>query len=136
MLLCITTYFFVLYDFITNSIAESRLNDDIKRILSNNHQFILLSGLGGCTATYLTEQIMALLSKTNKQFSIVCTLPFRFEGPKKLDSAKNIIEKLGHTPNFNCYEMDNIRSKYGNARINKAFEYGKEEVYRMYKNQV
>ena len=85
--------------------------------LNRNSRFILLVGLGGLTGSYLVRDIADLLKKDNKEFAIICSLPFNFEGEIRNSYANMVKDELSSLPNFHYYLNENIREKYGNLRI-------------------
>lgn len=100
--------------------------------LNSNSRFILLVGLGGLTGSYLVRDIADLLKKDNREFAIICSLPFNFEGEIRNSCANMVKDKLSGLPNFHYYLNENMREKYGNLRISEAFDKTDEEVLKMF----
>ncbi len=110
------------------------LPQPIAERLASNSRFILLVGLGGLTGSYLVKEIAGLLKKGNKDFAIICSLPFNFEGEIRNSYANMVKDELYGLPNFHCYLNESIRKKYGNLRMSAAFEKADEEVFKVFRN--
>jgi len=80
-------------------IACEREKDKVKKILEGKDLCILIATLGGGVASGASP-VFAQIAKSLKNITFgIFTLPFIFEGKKKLRIAKNSLEKLRKTVN-------------------------------------
>lgn len=106
---------------------------EVKDIISANDMYILLTGLGGYTGTYMTELFTTLLKEQNKQFLTICSLPFAFEKERKLYADKITIKFQG-LPNFKYYDLEVMKENYGDKTLKEVFEMIDEQFYRIFTN--
>jgi len=106
--------------------------DSILNIFDSNEEFILLSGLGGYTGTFMTEELTIMLNQRKKLFLTVSSLPFKFEGQQRRLIAENTINKLKSIASFQYYELEEIKNEYGDLTIRDAFEKVNERLYETY----
>jgi len=107
--------------------------DSILNIFNSNDVFVLLSGLGGYTGTFMTEELTLLLNQRRKLFLTISSLPFKFEGQKRRLIAENTLNKLKSMDRFQYYELENLKTKYGNLTLKDVFEKANEELYEIYR---
>ncbi len=107
--------------------------DSVLNIFKSNDIFVLLSGLGGYTGTYMTEELTLLLNQQKKPFLTISSLPYIFEGQKRKLTAENTIHKLKSIDSFQYYELENIRMEHGNLTVKDAFEIANEQVYEIFR---
>lgn len=83
--------------------AAKREREKIKKILENQDLIILISSLGGGTGSG-ASQIFAKISKNlgNLTYGIF-TFPFKFEGKKKIEIAKNSLREM--KGNLNAFSI-------------------------------
>ena len=84
------------------------------------------------TGSYLVKQVADYLKDKDKEFAVVCTTPFNFEGDTN-EYADKIKDELAVLPNFYCFSNESIREKYGNMTMRKAFAMANEEVWKICK---
>ena len=111
---------------------DTTIPELIEKRLKDNCRFILLVGLGGMTGSYLVKQVADYLKDKDKEFAVVCTTPFNFEGDTN-EYADKIKDELAVLPNFYCFSNESIREKYGNMAMRKAFAMADEEVWKICK---
>ncbi|MFA5232371.1 MAG: cell division protein FtsZ [Candidatus Paceibacterota bacterium] len=103
------------------STGEKAAKDDaekIKNLFSDNKDlYIIVSSLGGGTGTGASPVFSKIASQMNLMTLGIFTLPFSFEGKKKMDTARNAIE-----------EMKNHLNAYMVLPNEKIFGLTKEEV--------
>ncbi len=104
----------------------------VEKRLKGNYRFILLVGLGGLTGSYLVKQLADFLKEKNKEFAIICTTPFNFEGEFTNGYANLIKDELSVLPYFYCFSNEGLREKYGNLTMRKVFDYASEEMWIKY----
>lgn len=111
------------------------LPEEIKALFTANHKYVLLAGLGGYTGTYMLKEIVTLLKEENKDFLVLCTLPFAFEGlPRKQYSEqfKNLFPSFS---NLKYFKNEEIKIKYGQKTFAEGFEITNNELYKLFKNE-
>ena len=123
------------YD-LPDTIQSIIVPNEINNIFEEGNNFILLAGLGGYTGTYLTIALTTLLHDGKKDYMTICTSPFEFEGKMRKAIAYKFNTNTNSVLNLKCYDLNMIREKYGNLKINEAFEKGNEEMYSIYKNSI
>lgn len=119
-------------DWLTYVRQKSPIPEAGIRLLERDEHFVLLSGLGGHTGTYLTETFVALLHKSQKSFLCITTLPFRFADENTRLFSQQSVEKLRGVPNFHYFGMDKIRELYGNLTLAKAYKKADEMMMQLY----
>src|SRR5215510_7963079 len=111
------------------SIAEVGRNaaiesiEDVRKILSHNTKMVFITaGMGGGTGTGAAP----VIAQTAKEMGIltvgIVTVPFNFEGPKRIKQAEEGIENLKRSVDtllVICNEK--LREMYGNQTISQAF---------------
>lgn len=109
-----------------------KIPDSILKIFDSNEAFVLLSGLGGYTGTFMTEELTLLLNQRKCKFLTISSLPFKFEGKKRRFIADNTINKLKNIGRFQYYELENIKAEHGDLTLSDAFEKANEQLYEIY----
>ncbi len=66
---------------------ERGIPGGIQALAAEDVFFVILSGLGRYTGSYLSVQLSGLLYKANKDHMVVTTLPFSFEGRPSLQPS-------------------------------------------------
>lgn len=112
---------------------EIILSPEIKNVFQGKSRYILLAGLGGYTGTLLGKSLFNFLKENNKEFMMICSYPYSFEGPKRIKIANKTTRELKNSPNFKCFNLEMIREKYGNLPLTVAFEKADEHFYQIYK---
>lgn len=105
----------------------------VLNLFNSNDTFVLFSGLGGYTGTFMTEELTTALLHNKKSFITISSVPFEFEGQKRRTLAENTINKLKSIENFHYYELDKIKNEYGNLPLKEALEKANEQMYKIYK---
>jgi cell division protein FtsZ len=104
-----------------NAAIESK--EEIKELLSNNTKMLFITaGMGGGTGTGAAPVIASIARKLDILTVGIVTLPFSFEGKKKLLQAQAGIEELRqHCDTVLIILNDRLRSVLGNLSIGNAF---------------
>jgi len=105
------------------------LPKQLKTILSEKNNFILFAGLGGATGSHLLLKSAQFLKKRNKTFTIVCSLPFKFEGKRRNYFARNIFNDLQEIQKCKLVDLENIHQQRGSVSVKKAFEIADEQIF-------
>lgn len=114
---------------VASALAQEQ-SEEIKEVLSHNTKMLFITaGMGGGTGTGAAPVIAKLAkeieldSDVNKILVIgIVTLPFSFEGRKRLQQAYEGIEKLRkQVDSILIIHNDKLRELYGNMSSRKAF---------------
>ena len=111
------------------SMAETGRNaaiesiEDVRKVLSHNTKMVFITaGMGGGTGTGAAP----VIAQTAREMGIltvgIVTVPFNFEGPKRIKQAEEGIENLKRSVDtllVICNEK--LREMYGNQTISQAF---------------
>lgn len=97
--------------------------DNIKEILlSNTSMVFITAGMGGGTGTGAAP----IIAKVAKELGIltvaIATIPFRFEGPERINQAiEGINELKNHVDSLLIINNEKLREIHGNLRVSEAF---------------
>ncbi len=97
--------------------------DDIKAMLANNTKMAFVTaGMGGGTGTGAAP----VIAKTAKEMGIltvgIVTIPFRFEGQRRLNQAIEGIKEINeHVDSLLVISNEKLREIHGNLTISEAF---------------
>ena len=105
------------------------LSKEVKAVFKEHDRYILLAGLGGYTGTYMVDLLIPWLQGQRKEFAVLCSLPFDFEGEKRRAYAREVLEKYQALPNCKSFDFESVKKKYGNKTIKEAIE----EFYLLFK---
>lgn len=108
--------------------------NSIMNLFKKNEYFVLFSGLGSHTGTYLTEKLTLHLFQHRKTFLTVCSLPFHFEGRKPAKTAHDTIKKLNPIDSFKYFELETLHEICKNRSIGETFEIANAQLYTVYTN--
>src|SRR5258706_178617 len=111
------------------SIAETGRNaaiesiEDVRKVLSHNTKMVFITaGMGGGTGTGAAPVIAQAAREMGILTVGIVTIPFNFEGPKRIKQAEEGIENLKRNVDtllVICNEK--LREMYGNQTISQAF---------------
>ncbi|MCK5134777.1 MAG: cell division protein FtsZ [Bacteroidales bacterium] len=98
--------------------------DRIKEVLSSNTNMVFITaGMGGGTGTGAAPVIARAAKEMGILTVAIVTIPFRFEGPERIDQAINGINELkDHVDSLLVINNEKLREIYGNLRVSNAFE--------------
>ena len=97
--------------------------DDIRRMLSDGTKMAFITaGMGGGTGTGAAP-IIAQVSKEMDILTVgIVTIPFRFEGPKKIDQALDGVEEMAkHVDALLVINNERLREIYPDLTVVNAF---------------
>jgi len=102
--------------------AQENLHD-VERVLADDTQMVFITaGMGGGTGTGAAPIIAQLARQLNILTVGVVTVPFKFEGPKRINQAVKGIEEIRqHVDSLLIINNDKIRQMYGNLGMTEAF---------------
>ncbi|MCK4990281.1 MAG: cell division protein FtsZ, partial [Bacteroidales bacterium] len=92
-------------------------------ISSNTNMIFITAGMGGGTGTGAAP----VIARTAKEMGIltvaIVTIPFRFEGPERVNQAiVGINELKDHVDSLLVINNEKLREIYGNLKVSNAFE--------------
>ncbi len=87
-------------------------------------QVIIVAGFGGGMGTLGTMWLAKLYKELNVEVSVVCTVPFSFEGNKKRDRALDAIKSLEESGiTVKVIHADDIQQKHEDFNLFNCFSY-------------
>jgi cell division protein FtsZ len=98
--------------------------DRIKEVLSSNTNMVFITaGMGGGTGTGAAPVIASTAKEMGILTVAIVTIPFRFEGPDRINQAINGINELkDHVDSLLVINNEKLREIYGNLTVSKSFE--------------
>ncbi len=98
--------------------------DRIKEVLSSNTNMVFITaGMGGGTGTGAAPVIAAAAKEMGILTVAIVTIPFRFEGPERINQAIEGINQLkDHVDSLLVVNNEKLREIYGNLTVSKSFE--------------
>ena len=106
------------------------LPEELNQVLSEEGRFILLAALGGYTGTKMAEALSLRLQSEQKDFVVLCSLPFRFEGRTRNRIAREALERMKTIPDCHSFALDSLRTANPGMLLSEAFRAGDEAFYR------
>lgn len=104
--------------------AATESLDRIKEVLSSNTNMIFITaGMGGGTGTGAAPVIARAAKEMGILTVAIVTIPFRFEGPERINQAIEGINQLkDHVDSLLVINNEKLREIYGNLTVSKSFE--------------
>jgi len=98
--------------------------DSIKEVLSSNTNMVFITaGMGGGTGTGAAPVIASAAKEMGILTVAIVTIPFRFEGPERINQAIDGINELkDHVDSLLVINNEKLREIYGNLTVSKSFE--------------
>ncbi len=98
--------------------------DRIKEVLSSNTNMVFITaGMGGGTGTGAAPVIASTAKEMGILTVAIVTIPFRFEGPERINQAIDGINQLkDHVDSLLVINNEKLREIYGNLTVSKSFE--------------
>jgi cell division protein FtsZ len=98
--------------------------DKIKDVLSSNTNMVFITaGMGGGTGTGAAPVIARIAKEMGILTVAIVTIPFRFEGPERINQAIEGINQLkDHVDSLLVINNEKLREIYGNLKVSNAFE--------------
>ena len=98
--------------------------DRIKEVLSSNTNMVFITaGMGGGTGTGAAPVIASTAKEMGILTVAIVTIPFRFEGPERINQAIEGINQLkDHVDSLLVINNEKLREIYGNLTVSKSFE--------------
>lgn len=97
--------------------------DDIKASLGSNTKMVFITaGMGGGTGTGAAPVIAKVAKEMGILTIAIVTVPFNFEGKRRLDQAENGLEKLrANVDSLIVINNDKLRQQFGNLGFKSGF---------------
>jgi len=104
--------------------AATESMDRIKEVLSSNTNMVFITaGMGGGTGTGAAPVIASAAREMGILTVAIVTIPFRFEGPDRVNQAiEGINELKDHVDSLLVINNEKLREIYGNLKVSNAFE--------------
>jgi len=98
--------------------------DRIRKVLSSNTNMVFITaGMGGGTGTGAAPVIASTAKEMGILTVAIVTIPFRFEGPERINQAIEGINQLkDHVDSLLVINNEKLREIYGNLTVSKSFE--------------
>jgi len=98
--------------------------DRIKEVLSSNTNMVFITaGMGGGTGTGAAPVIASVAREMGILTVAIVTIPFRFEGPERINQAiEGINELKDHVDSLLVINNEKLREIYGNLKVSNAFD--------------
>ncbi len=99
--------------------------DDVMEVLSSNTKMVFLTaGMGGGTGTGAIPVIAKAAKEQGILTVAIVTIPFRFEGQKRINQAIEGIHELGkHVDSLLVINNEKLREVCGNMKLSEAFSH-------------
>ena len=96
----------------------------IREVLSSNTNMVFITaGMGGGTGTGAAPVIASTAKEMGILTVAIVTIPFRFEGPERINQAIEGINQLkDHVDSLLVINNEKLREIYGNLTVSKSFE--------------
>ncbi|MDO5615782.1 MAG: cell division protein FtsZ [Cruoricaptor ignavus] len=97
--------------------------DDIKAVLGHNTKMVFITaGMGGGTGTGAAPVIAKIAKEMGILTVGIVTVPFSFEGRRRLDQAESGLEKLrNNVDSLIVINNDKLRQQFGNLGFKQGF---------------
>lgn len=130
------------------NIAKQAFDEDKKlfsKLTDENCLYIIIGGFGGGTGTGMSAKMSEFLKNKRKKFIVIGTLPFLFEGKKRINQALDGIKEISqNTNNLILLKNDDLRQLFGNMTLSEAFtradnyvvEVLKEILFELNRNEI
>jgi cell division protein FtsZ len=109
------------------------LPDEVQNTFSDNAYHILLVALGGCAGTRLALALSAFLQEMNKKNLVICSLPFKFEGRRRMIAGRAIDEML-FSANVRWFDLQVLGNDHGSRPVSEVLEMADEQFYNIFKD--
>ena len=103
------------------------LTPEMKAIFKENHQYVILTGLGSSVGTGFIRSLIDFMNTERKNYTAICSLPPKCEGRSKREYATQKKAEIEAFANVIFFDNETIDNKY--LPIIKRFEMGNELFY-------
>lgn len=106
------------------------LTPEMKAIFKENHQYVILTGLGSSVGTGFIRSLLYFMNSECKNYLAICSLPSKCEGRSKRDYATQKKTEIEEIANVIFFDNESIDNEY--LPIKKRFEMGNELFYKLF----
>jgi cell division GTPase FtsZ len=106
------------------------LTPEMKAILKENHQYVILTGLGSSVGTGFIRSLLDFMNSERKNYLAICSLPPKCEGRSKRDYATQKKAEIEEFANVIFFDNQSIDNDY--LPVKKRFEMGNELYYQLF----
>ena len=104
-------------------LAQIKLPEAIADYLGEiEGKLVVFAALGEFTGTSLYQAVANYVSEHNIEAHFICSLPFDFEGSRRMEDAVNCADYVGARCSQEIFPLEQIRKQYGNLGIASAFD--------------
>ncbi len=104
--------------------AAMESEERIREVISSNTNMVFITaGMGGGTGTGAAPVIARIAREMGILTVAIVTIPFRFEGPERINQAIEGINQLkDHVDSLLVINNEKLREIYGNLKVSNAFD--------------
>jgi hypothetical protein len=106
------------------------LTPEMKAIFKENHQYVILTGLGSSVGTGFIGSLLDFMNTEHKNYLAICSLPPKCEGRSKREYATQKKTEIERFANVIFFDNELIDNKY--LPVIKRFEMGNELYYELF----
>lgn len=132
-------YFETLADYHINGIYHKKqisITPEMETVFNDDDNFYILTGLGGSVGTGLISNLMDLLLKEQKNYTVFCSIPSTNEGWQKREYAIKKIAELNDFLYVMVYDHEDIVEEFAELTIKEIFEKANEFTYEFFKSSM
>ncbi|MDP2890644.1 MAG: hypothetical protein Q8P34_16980 [Bacteroidota bacterium] len=107
------------------------LTPEMKVLFSENHRYVILTGLGASVGTGLIGSLLTFLNTERKSYFAICSLPPKNEGRSKREYTEEKKAEIEGISNVIFFDHQDIREECGLLPVKETFEIGNELFYRI-----
>ena len=100
------------------------ITSEMKAIFSEDHRYIILTGLGASVGTGLISSVLDFLNTEQKNYHAICCLPSLNMGRAKRTYAEEKKAEIEGRNNVLFFDQQVIPEKYGQISIHQIFDEG------------
>jgi cell division GTPase FtsZ len=108
------------------------LTPEMKNLLIQDDNYIILTGLGGTAGTGLISSVLAFLNDHRKKFLAICSLPFYNEGRTRNLYALLKQSELKDMVNVHCFDANYLLERMGQLTVREAFARVEDQYYQLF----
>ena len=110
------------------------ITPEMKVIFSEDHRYIILTGLGASVGTGLISSVLDFLNAEQKNYHAICCLPSLNMGRSKRTYAEEKKVEIEGSKNVAVFDQQAIPEKYGQISIHQIFDKGNELFYNFFES--
>jgi cell division GTPase FtsZ len=103
--------------------------EEILNLFFDDKHYVLLAAFGGCLGTLLTKGLYQWLDFLEKDYTILFSIPFAFEGKERLFFATLMKNELHIQKRVHYFHLDELRKDSPNMTLEEGFKKADEQFY-------